>query len=323
MRMGDIGRLHRAPIPIVPKFGRAHTTAILRRLDVSQDDLHLHLQSCKEGFKVAVMESPPSAAFAAMTGSGGSNRSIHALLHAASALVFLEQLAQQQLRSNRPPVSVSPFMVGSPWQLTEGAEQDRSLHTWRVSQKVFLEMNAQVPSSRVPTSGLESLPALLAALVKRLAHCTAACWTMARLLSTTGLMIGLTIILPCSTGAGSANYERTYPARIGPITMEAQSFYAEFRARNEAGGFGHSYVVLGTIDATGGTGVTVVAGFMPKSADDDYWGQFGIPVTGLVGGMRSDFIQRPDVRFRIAISKTSYLSTRDQGKQSASDLDNI
>jgi hypothetical protein len=129
---------------------------------------------------------------------------------------------------------------------------------------------------------------------------------MARLLSTIGLMVGLTIILPCSTGAGSANYERTYPARIGPITLEAQLFYAEFRARNEAGGYGHSYVVLGTIDATGGTRVTVVAGFLPKSADDDYWGQFGIPVTGLVGVVRSDFIQRPDVRFRMAISKASY-----------------
>jgi hypothetical protein len=88
--------------------------------------------------------------------------------------------------------------------------------------------------------------------------------------------------------------------------MEAKSFYAEFRARNDAGGFGHSYVVLGTVDATGGTRETVVAGFMPKSANDDYWGQFGIPVTGLVGVARSDLIRRPDVRFRIAISKTRY-----------------
>jgi len=129
---------------------------------------------------------------------------------------------------------------------------------------------------------------------------------MVRLLSAIGLMVGLAAILPCSAGAGSSNYERTYPARIGPLTAEAKSFYAEFRARNEAGGFGHSYVVLGTVDATGGTRETVVVGFMPKSASDDYWGQFGIPVTGLVGVARSDLIRRPDVRFRIAISKARY-----------------
>jgi hypothetical protein len=79
----------------------------------------------------------------------------------------------------------------------------------------------------------------------------------------------------------------------------------EFRARND-GGFGHSYVTLGTIDAIDQVQQTVVAGFMPKSASDDHWSKFGIPVTGSVGTTRSDFVRRPDVGFRIAISKAAY-----------------
>jgi hypothetical protein len=57
---------------------------------------------------------------------------------------------------------------------------------------------------------------------------------------------------------------------------------------------------------------------MPRSADDDYWSKFGLPVTGLVGVTRSDLIQRPNARFRIALSRQTYLRVvseiRDDGK---------
>jgi hypothetical protein len=106
--------------------------------------------------------------------------------------------------------------------------------------------------------------------------------------------------------AGGANYEPTRPPRILTVTTDATSFYIEFRARNQVGGFGHSYVTLGTIDALGHLRQTVVAGFTPKSADDDHWGRLAIPVTGSVGVTRSDFFRRPDILFRVAISKARY-----------------
>jgi hypothetical protein len=130
---------------------------------------------------------------------------------------------------------------------------------------------------------------------------------MTRPIFAISLIAGLIMLLPCSSGSGTASYEHTYPARIAGATKSAaKSFYVEFRGRNEAGGFGHSYVVLGAIDSAGESRQTVVAGFMPKDADDDRWGQFGVPVTGLVGVVRSDFVRRPDVRFRVPVSKARY-----------------
>ena len=63
--------------------------------------------------------------------------------------------------------------------------------------------------------------------------------------------------------AGGGHFERTYPPRMIGLPAEARSYYAEFRARDEVGGFGHSYITLGAIFATGGVQETVVAGFMP------------------------------------------------------------
>jgi hypothetical protein len=120
------------------------------------------------------------------------------------------------------------------------------------------------------------------------------------------LMASLAILSCSCAQAGSANYERTYPPRMLAVTGEARSYFVEFRARDEVGGFGHSYVTLGAVEATGTVRETVVAGFMPKSAADDYWGRFGMPVTGLVGVVRSDFARRPDARFRITIGKSTY-----------------
>jgi hypothetical protein len=126
---------------------------------------------------------------------------------------------------------------------------------------------------------------------------------MTRLVTAIAIMA---VLLPSAAQAGSSNYERTYPPRIIAATGPARSFYVEFRARDEAGGLGHSYITLGTIDSMGEARETIVAGFMPKSADDDYLSQFGIPVTGSVGVVRSDLIRRPDIRFRIAVSEVKY-----------------
>jgi hypothetical protein len=45
---------------------------------------------------------------------------------------------------------------------------------------------------------------------------------------------------------------------------------------------------------------------MPKGAEDDRWSKFGIPVTGSVGVSRSDFVRRPNARFRVAINRVTY-----------------
>lgn len=127
---------------------------------------------------------------------------------------------------------------------------------------------------------------------------------MPRSLFYLGLVVSL--LLPAGTNAGSPSYEPPHAARIVPIVWGARSFYAEFRARDEAGGFGHSYVTLGTIGFAGESRQTVVAGFMPRGEMADHWSRFGVPVAGMVGVVRSDLVRRPDVRFRIAISEIKY-----------------
>jgi len=129
---------------------------------------------------------------------------------------------------------------------------------------------------------------------------------MARFVSKAWLVSGLGLLLVTGAEAGPDTYEPTYPPRIIAVPETVRSFYVEFRARNEVGGFGHSYATLGTIDASGQRHETVVVGFMPKSADDNFWSKFGLPVTGLVGATRSDLVRRPDARFRIALNRPAY-----------------
>jgi len=114
------------------------------------------------------------------------------------------------------------------------------------------------------------------------------------------------LLLPSVTNAGNPSYEPPHAARISPINWQARSFYAEFRARDEAGGFGHSYVALGTVDFAGESRQTVVAGFMPRGEMADHWSRFGVPVAGMIGVVRSDLVRRPVVRFRIPISEVKY-----------------
>src|SRR5262245_6144215 len=128
---------------------------------------------------------------------------------------------------------------------------------------------------------------------------------MAGFVAKAWLLGSLGLLRVTAANAGDT-YEPTHLPRIFALPPDARSFYLEFRARNEADGFGHSYVTLGTTDANGQGHQTVVVGFMPRSADDDYWSKFGLPVTGLVGVTRSDLLRRPDARFRIALGKATY-----------------
>jgi hypothetical protein len=121
------------------------------------------------------------------------------------------------------------------------------------------------------------------------------------------LAVVFALALATSASAGGNNYEPTHPPRITAAPADATSFYLEVRARNEVGGYGHTYVTLGAIDASGQGHQTVVVGFMPRSADDDHWSRLGLPVTGWVGLTRSDISQRPNARFRIALDKETYL----------------
>ena len=130
--------------------------------------------------------------------------------------------------------------------------------------------------------------------------------TMACFGSKAWFLGGLVLLFVTGAEAGNDTYEPTQPPRIIAITADARSFYLEFRARNEIGGFGHSYITLGRVDAKGQGRETVVVGFMPRSADDDYWSKFGLPVTGMLGVTRSDLLRRPDARFRIAVNELTY-----------------
>ena len=129
---------------------------------------------------------------------------------------------------------------------------------------------------------------------------------MARLILTIVLGVFLAMPLPARIEAGGGNYERPRPPRISAVAPEATSFYIDIRAREEAGGFGHSNLALGTVNQSGHEQQTVLVGFVPRSADDDRWSRFAIPVTGSVGVTRSDFVQQPAARFRVTISKTNY-----------------
>jgi len=120
------------------------------------------------------------------------------------------------------------------------------------------------------------------------------------------LAMALAMLVCQTVQPARAEYERTHPPLILPASPEATTFYVEFRAREEADGFGHSYVTLGSIDTSGGMHQTVVVGFLPKSADDDRWSKVGLPVMGLVGATQSDFARRPRIRFRVVISRTQY-----------------
>jgi len=68
------------------------------------------------------------------------------------------------------------------------------------------------------------------------------------------------VLSPFGAEGGFTSYERTYPPCIIAVAAEARSFYVEFRARDEVGGFGHSYVTLGAINAVGEVRETVAAG---------------------------------------------------------------
>jgi hypothetical protein len=73
---------------------------------------------------------------------------------------------------------------------------------------------------------------------------------MARFISNAWLIAGLGFVLVTAADA-AATYEPAHLPRIFAVAADSRSFYLEIRARNEVGGFGHSYVALGAIDASG------------------------------------------------------------------------
>ena len=122
------------------------------------------------------------------------------------------------------------------------------------------------------------------------------------------LSVMTAVLLSCqAVPTASAEYEPTYAPRMLAISAAATAFYIEFRAREEAGGYGHSYVTLGEIETSGAARQTVVAGFLPDGADSDRWSKVGVPVAGAVGITRSDIAGRHHARFRVPISRAQYV----------------
>ena len=119
------------------------------------------------------------------------------------------------------------------------------------------------------------------------------------------LAIGLAL-LPGRASAGTSTYEQTSPPRITATAPGARAFYIEFRGRSEEGGFGHAYMVLGSVGRDGRQHETTVFGFVPKDADDEFWSQFALPVTGMIGVSQSDFTPSPDVAFRVALTRPQH-----------------
>ena len=77
---------------------------------------------------------------------------------------------------------------------------------------------------------------------------------MVRFVSKAWLRGCLVLLLVTGAEAGNDTYEPTQPPRIIAVAADARSFYLEFRARNEVGGFGHSYSPLAqSILLVGGT----------------------------------------------------------------------
>lgn len=129
---------------------------------------------------------------------------------------------------------------------------------------------------------------------------------IARFYAKLGLTIGLIAALHATAHAGDSGYEPTHLARIAAAPADARSFFVEFRARKEVGGFGHSYLLLGSINSSGVARVTVIAGFMPKGLDDDRWSRLGLPVNGIVGVTRSDLVRKPVARIRLNVNEATY-----------------
>ena len=118
--------------------------------------------------------------------------------------------------------------------------------------------------------------------------------------------VGILMLASLDVRAGVGDYETTNPPYINAPRPGPKSYFVEFRGRNEVGGFGHSYVTLGTADAAGHWQRTAIFGFMPKDEDGNFWAQIAVPVSGWIGVTQSDFTTSPDVRFRRKISRAQY-----------------
>ena len=108
------------------------------------------------------------------------------------------------------------------------------------------------------------------------------------------------------------NFEPLQAVHVSPASTAAVSYYVEFRGRSEVDGYGHSYITLGYADTGGRSHRTTIFGFVPTTADDQFWSQFAVPVGGTIAVTKSDFTPHPDVRFRVPLKRADYLRiTRD------------
>ena len=102
-------------------------------------------------------------------------------------------------------------------------------------------------------------------------------------------------------------FEPLQAVHVSPASTAAASYYVEFRGRSEVDGYGHSYITLGYADTGGRSHRTTIFGFVPTTADDQFWSQFAVPVGGTIAVTKSDFTPHPDVRFRAPLTRADYL----------------
>ena len=146
---------------------------------------------------------------------------------------------------------------------------------------------------------------------------------MARVLLFLVLIVSLLLSPSSAADAGGSNYEPTHPPRIMPAATDARSFYAEFRARDEAGGFGHSYITLGIVRLNGEMRQTVSGRLHAHEHDR----RLMEPVrpTGHWSGWRSTIRHRPTTRRSLPDSdqQSKLLSNSQQDPRNAADVEHI
>jgi hypothetical protein len=120
----------------------------------------------------------------------------------------------------------------------------------------------------------------------------------------------LVLLFVTGAEAGNDTYEPTQPPRI----------IANTAARNAIGGFGHPYITLGTDDASGRDRRRWL---IPRSADDDHWSKFGLPVTGMLGVSYDDptlAFELLSTRRRVSASSGRSVSSQDLGRACSNPL---
>lgn len=120
---------------------------------------------------------------------------------------------------------------------------------------------------------------------------------------TLAVSIWLSLCAALKAEAGCNHYEPTRPPLISRSDHTHAALYIDFIARDEIDGYGHSFIVIGSRDTAN---KIVVAGFVPKGAEDDCLSVYAIPVRGMVGVSKSDFSGKHTRRFRVALTPSQF-----------------